>query len=84
MAVHASIEELLYPAPCLLKIGVPDGTGEERHIDIEKEFNDLFQRLKGLKDFPLNIDDIRGVEPVFRNAEVSFGTEGLKLFSWIL
>ena len=64
------IESILSTHKFLRAINVACGTGEERQLDIELEFQALTTQINGLKKFPLRINKIHGVDSIFRSAQV--------------
>jgi hypothetical protein len=44
--------------------------GEEQHAAVVKAFDELAKQIRLIKDFPLQILSIQGIDPVFRGCEV--------------
>ena len=48
------------------------GCGEEECLHVLKTFDELCKQIRSLKDLPLKINAIDGIDPVFRLTEVNY------------
>ncbi|XP_064627089.1 nucleolar protein 6-like [Lineus longissimus] len=74
--IGGQLDSILQPAQPKKKF-IHYGTGEEQNIGIMKMYNNLSKQIRQLKDWPLSVTSISGIDPVFRFAEV-FPTVPLK------